>query len=75
MFDDKLILSQNYINEHPTIRRQQNLVVLQAEPTAENLLIFMQRTLSPTLPTSIKLVDLKLYETKDSFARWAESAM
>lgn len=68
--DHKLILSHDYVAEHPEIALQENLVVMDAEPTAENLLIFMQRILSSALPLTVDLAELKLYETKDSFAKW-----
>lgn len=72
MIDHKLVLSQDYIAEHPSIRSQENLVMLGAEPTAENLLIHFQQILLQALPSGSKLVELKLYETKDSFARWMD---
>ena len=72
MIDHKLVLSQDYIAEHPSIRSQENLVMLAAEPTAENLLIHFQQILLQVLPSGSKLVELKLYETKDSFARWMD---
>ncbi|WP_462259912.1 6-pyruvoyl trahydropterin synthase family protein [Ferruginibacter sp.] len=71
--DHKLVLSQDYIAEHPSIRSQENLVMLGAEPTAENLLIHFQQILLQALPSGSKLVELKLYETKDSFARWIDT--
>lgn len=72
MIDHKLVLSQDYIAEHPSIRSQENLVMLAAEPTAENLLIHFQQILLQVLPSGSKLVELKLYETKGSFARWMD---
>jgi 6-pyruvoyltetrahydropterin/6-carboxytetrahydropterin synthase len=46
------------------------LVKWDAEPTAENMLIFIKQMLSKSLPDNIKLVYLKLFETKDSYAEW-----
>lgn len=68
--DHKMLLSQAFIAEHPELASQKNLVIMEAEPTAENLLIYMQRILATKLPVTVKLAELKLYETKDSFARW-----
>jgi 6-pyruvoyltetrahydropterin/6-carboxytetrahydropterin synthase len=70
VLDHKLVLSEEYIAGHPSIRSQENLVILEAEPTSENLIIYMHQILSVVLPSTIKLAELKLYETKDSFARW-----
>jgi len=72
-FDHKLVLSKDYVAEHPDICTQENLVTWEAEPTAENLLIYIQRTLSAKLPLTVKLAEVKLYETSDSYARWVNT--
>lgn len=68
--DHKLLLSQAYLHEHPSFLLQENLITFPAEPTAENILLFIQQTLAKKLPDNVKLVQLKLYETKDSYAEW-----
>lgn len=68
--DHKLLLSADYLAEHPGFYAPENLVTWNAEPTAENLLLYIQRVLSGKLPPSVKLAELKLFETKDSFAKW-----
>lgn len=72
-FDHKLVLSNNYIAKHSHVRDQENLVLWEAEPTAENLLLYMQRVIRKDLPSIMKLTELKLYETKNSFATWVAS--
>jgi len=72
--DHKIILSEDYIAAHPSLQYQENLIILGAEPTAENLLLSMQNLLSDALPSTVKLVELKLYETKDSFAGWIDNS-
>ena len=74
-FDHKLILSGSYLNQNPVIKSQENLVALEAEPTAENLLIYMAKILCNVLPEEVKLVRLRLYETKDSYAEWTNNNM
>jgi 6-pyruvoyltetrahydropterin/6-carboxytetrahydropterin synthase len=69
-FDHKLLLSKAYMESHPAIASEENLLVWEAEPTAENLLIYIQRCISKKLNEGVKLVALKLYETKDSYAEW-----
>ena len=69
-FDHKLILSNDYLTSHQIMESQENLVIWEAEPTAENMLIYIKRTLQQQLPEGINLVYLKLYETKDSYAEW-----
>jgi 6-pyruvoyltetrahydropterin/6-carboxytetrahydropterin synthase len=72
-FDHKLILSEAFIKANKTIDTQQNLVVWKYEPTAENILIHIKKNLFNLLSKDLKLVHLKLYETKDSFAEWIPS--
>lgn len=69
-FDHKVILSRDFLFENPSFSSQENLVTWEAEPTAENLLIYMKQILCEKLPDKLKLVQLKLYETKDSYAEW-----
>jgi 6-pyruvoyltetrahydropterin/6-carboxytetrahydropterin synthase len=68
--DHQLVLSKPYLAEHPSLSLQQNLVTWEVEPTAENLLLFVQKVLSKELPPGTRLHYLKLYETKDSYAEW-----
>ena len=70
VFDHKLLLSTDFLQEFPALHSLENLVKWQVEPTAENLLIFMRCKLEENLPAEVNLVALKLYETKDSFAEW-----
>jgi 6-pyruvoyltetrahydropterin/6-carboxytetrahydropterin synthase len=69
-FDHKLVLSKNFLAKNPGLQVQENLVCWEAEPSAENLLIYIRRTLEKNLPPYINLARLKLYETKDSYAEW-----
>ena len=68
--DHKLLLSSSYLNHHSHLKVLENLVIWQAEPTAENILIFIHRILKKQLAASIRLARLKLFETKDSYAEW-----
>jgi len=69
-FDHKLLLSGEYIQSNPSLANQDNLCVWEAEPTAENLLIYIRQNIQQGLPPDIQLVKLKLYETNDSYAEW-----
>lgn len=73
-FDHKLILSYDFLEAHENMRQQENLLIWKAEPTAENMLIYIKRKLQKNLPQGINLVRLKLYETKDSYAEWINNA-
>ncbi|MFN8250880.1 MAG: 6-carboxytetrahydropterin synthase [Ferruginibacter sp.] len=72
LFDHKLVLSKNYIAKHPEVNEQENLVAWDAEPTAENLLLFMKRLIKKELPGGIALMEMNLYETQHSYATWRE---
>lgn len=67
-FDHKLILSARFLAAHPAFSLPENLLIWENEPTAENILIYIKKTLCDKLPPRIRLVYLKLYETKDSYA-------
>ncbi len=69
-FDHMLVLSKAFIEENEAIKNQDNLFVFDAEPTAENLLVYIQQALQLKMPDKIKLNQLKLYETSDSYAVW-----
>jgi 6-pyruvoyltetrahydropterin/6-carboxytetrahydropterin synthase len=68
--DHKVLLSNQFLKEQSPFLNQENLIRWDVEPTAENMLIFIKKTLNKKLPDSIKLVRLKLFETKDSYAEW-----
>lgn len=70
VFDHKLLLSRDYLSQNPGIHSQENLVIWNAEPTAENLLMYMHDAICDKLPNHVNLAKLKLYETKDSYAEW-----
>jgi len=71
-FDHKVILSKDFLSENPSFSSQEDLVILEAEPTAENLLIYILSNIQKGLPSNIQLVKLKLYETNDSYAEWVK---
>ncbi len=72
-FDHCLLLSNDFITGNPSLSTLANLVIFEAEPTAENLLLYIKQILQKILPDKIKLVHLKLFETKDSYATWTEN--
>ena len=69
-FDHKLLLSEAFIAANPVYLTHENLVAWQAEPTAENMLLYISETLQKKFSKPVQLVRLRLYETKDSFAEW-----
>ncbi len=69
--DHKLLLSKQFIVENKYTSTQENIIVWEVEPTAENLLLYIKNILTASLSTHVQLVYLKLYETKDSYAEWS----
>src|SRR5688572_11092615 len=66
--DHKLILSSQFLKKHPGFPLAENLVIWEVEPTAENMLIYIKRILFEKFPECIRVVYLRLYETRDSYA-------
>ena len=73
-FDHHLVLSEDFLAEHPNTGSPENLIVWKMEPTAENILLYIRNVLLQKLPSGIKLRKLKIYETSDSYAEWENSA-
>lgn len=71
--DHKLVLSRKFLEHNPDIRPQENVVIWEAEPSAENILLYIHEILTQQLPINVKLVKLKIYETKDSYAEWVDN--
>lgn len=70
VFDHKLVLSHDYLNSLETNSIYNNLFMFEMEPSAENLLLFISKELTISLPQDITLHSLKLYETNSSYAEW-----
>jgi len=69
--DHALLLSKAFLAENAALEAGENLFIMEAEPSAENLLIFIQRSLAAALPAGIRLSALKLFETADSYVTWS----
>lgn len=73
--DHKLLLSNSFLDKNPGMPSPENIIMWNAEPTAENLLIFIRNAITKKLPGSVPLKALKLYETKDSYAEWINKSI
>jgi 6-pyruvoyltetrahydropterin/6-carboxytetrahydropterin synthase len=71
-FDHRILLSDAYLLDNPELRHLPNIEIWEVEPTAENMLLWVKETLKNTLPPEIRLHQLKLFETADSYAEWEE---
>lgn len=68
--DHQLVLSRAYVDANPGIAQEDNLLLMEAEPSAENLLLFVRNAIRGKLTAGTELAGLKLFETQDSFAEW-----
>lgn len=69
-FDHKLVLSRNFLSINSSLFTLENLVILEFEPSVENLLIHIKNIIHENLPETLKIIKLKLHETKNSYAEW-----
>ncbi|MBL7696987.1 MAG: 6-carboxytetrahydropterin synthase [Chitinophagaceae bacterium] len=67
--DHKIALSRAYLDKGPATSFK-NLLQMEVEPSAENLLIYAKKSIEQILPEGINLLALRLFETKDSYAEW-----
>ncbi len=71
--DHHLLLSKEFLSENNSFSSAENLIIFEAEPTAENLLIYIRNLVKKKLPENIRLTHLKLFETKDSYTEWTNT--
>ena len=69
-FDHQLILSENYLQANPSLSSLPNLIKWEAEPSAENIILYIKNQLESHLPDTVELYALKLHETATSYAEW-----
>jgi 6-pyruvoyltetrahydropterin/6-carboxytetrahydropterin synthase len=75
VFDHSVVVSRDFDNEKKKIMTQTfgNTVVVDYQPTCENLVSDFAFRLNKALTGNIRLHSLKLYETAKSFAEWFAS--
>ena len=64
------IISEDYLKENSRLGHFSHLIIWKAEPTAENILLFISDALQKQLPENILLKKLKIFETAGSYAEW-----
>jgi len=71
-FDHSVVVSNDYDAEKMEMMKKTfgNTVVVDYEPTCENLVADFARRLKCKIPPGARLHSLKLYETAKSFAEW-----
>jgi len=76
LFDHATVFNQNTPHielAHELKNRDHHVILVEYQPTSENMVIDFAEKIKNRLPDSIKLHSLKLQETETSFAEWFAS--
>jgi 6-pyruvoyltetrahydropterin/6-carboxytetrahydropterin synthase len=76
LFDHATVFNQNTPHielAHELKNRDHHVILVDYQPTSENMVIDFAEKIKNRLPDSIKLHSLKLQETETSFAEWFAS--
>ena len=74
-FDHSVVISNDFDNERKNMmtRTFGNTIIVDYQPTCENLVTDFAQKLKNEIPDGVKLYSLKLYETAKSYAEWYAS--
>lgn len=74
-FDHAVVISRNLDKDRTTMFTKLfgNTVLVDYQPTCENMVSYFASRITPHLPEGVKLHNLKLYETATSYAEWFAS--
>jgi len=72
LFDHSVVVSRDFVREKHGMTEDifGNTVIVDYQPTCENLVADFAGRLKDKIPSGIKLHSLKLYETAKSYAEW-----
>lgn len=72
VFDHAVVVSRDFDREKIAMFKETfgNTVVVDYQPTCENLVADFAVKIKPLMPAGVKIHSLKLYETAKSFAEW-----
>ena len=75
VFDHCIVISSSFDSDKKEmfIKAFGNTVLVDYQPTCENLVTDFAFRIKPLLPGNVKLHSLRLYETANSFAEWFAS--
>jgi 6-pyruvoyltetrahydropterin/6-carboxytetrahydropterin synthase len=75
IFDHSVVLSNKIDTGKAELFKKMfgNTVLVDYQPTCENLVADFAARIAPNLPSGVKLHSVKLYETATSFAEWFAS--
>ncbi|MEN6618883.1 MAG: 6-carboxytetrahydropterin synthase [Rikenellaceae bacterium] len=69
-FDHALILRKDAKLVNEIMEAYQNVIIVDFQPTCENLAIYFAGLLKDSLPEELELQSIKLFETPNSFVEW-----
>lgn len=72
-FDHALLLRSDAPLKEEIAAAYQNVIILDFQPTCENLAVYFAGLLKNNLPKGTELHSIKLYETPTSFVEWLAS--
>ena len=75
LFDHSVVISKDFQKEKTEMLKATfgNTLIVEYQPTCENLITDFAERLSGELPRGVRLHSLKLYETSKSYAEWFAS--
>lgn len=73
IFDHALVLNKKSPITDLISDNYKNVIVVDFQPTSENLVCYFANILKEKLPNSIELFSIRLYETASSFVEWFAS--
>ncbi|MGQ9620551.1 MAG: 6-pyruvoyl trahydropterin synthase family protein, partial [Bacteroidales bacterium] len=70
-----MVVSSDFENKNKAFIRKAftNLIVVNFQPTCENLVAYFAERIRYDFPEGVKLHSLRLYETSKSYAEWFAS--
>jgi len=74
-FDHALVVNSLFPSDHIDAFKKatERLVLVDFQPTTENLVIHFSKIIQQALPINVSLFSTRLYETENSFAEWFAS--
>ncbi|MEG0517772.1 MAG: 6-carboxytetrahydropterin synthase [Bacteroidales bacterium] len=69
-FDHALVLRSSAKLVEEIARDYENIVVVDFQPTCENLISYFAEVIKKHLPKEVELYSIKLYETATSYVEW-----
>lgn len=75
VYDHALVINSNSPAKHVEALKTitERLIVVDFQPTSENLIGHFAHLLQPELPSNVSLFSIRLYETATSYAEWFAS--